>query len=156
MKLNIISVTQKMPLWVSEGLKDYGSRFPRDFSLNNIEIPLARRTPSKPIQDCIEKEGNLIQTAFKRDSLSILLDVKGNLWSTEDLANHLEQWQQKTSTLNFVIGGPDGLSQTLLKGIPLHWSLSPLTLPHFLVKIILTEQLYRAVSILKNHPYHRG
>lgn len=159
MRLNIITVSQKIPEWVSEGFQDYHKRFPREFPCSLTEIPLSKRNKSdstERIKQLVIEEGVKIQNVIPKGSKTIALEVKGKPWTSEQLAVHLANFQQETATLNFLIGGPDGLSKECLAAAESHWSLSALTLPHALVRIILVEQLYRAVCILQRHPYHRG
>ena len=155
MQLQIIAIGTKMPGWVNEGFSEYAKRFPRDFSLILTEIPMPKRHKNQSILQAIREEEQKILACLSSRSFTIALDEQGKLWDTKTLANQISNFQVKTSQLNFLIGGPDGLSPSCLKKADVHWSLSPLTLPHPLVRIILIEQLYRAVSILNNHPYHR-
>jgi 23S rRNA (pseudouridine1915-N3)-methyltransferase len=155
MRLHIIAVGNKMPKWVSEAVGDYAKRFNGRYPLSITEILPEKRTKTSNISSIKEKEGIKILQAIPNKTHSIILDERGKLWSTENLVAELKIFQTKTAVLNFVIGGPDGLSTACLQHTHVHWSLSPLTLPHPMVRIILTEQLYRAVSILNNHPYHR-
>lgn len=155
MHIRIIAVGNKMPSWVDAGYQEYAKRFSLPFSLELIEIPAEKRTKNSDIPRIIEREGKKILHVIKPSHRVIALDVKGKGWSTEQLAEQLILWQQEGQPCDFLIGGPDGLSNECLKNSEIKWSLSPLTLPHPLVRIVLAEQLYRSISILQNHPYHR-
>ncbi|MDX1443991.1 MAG: 23S rRNA (pseudouridine(1915)-N(3))-methyltransferase RlmH [Gammaproteobacteria bacterium] len=156
MKLRLLAVGQKMPAWVEKGFAEYAGRMPPESRLELVEIPLAQRGKSKPVERAMREEGEKLLSACGERDLVIALDVRGKPWSTEQLAENLGDWQQQGRDVSLLVGGPDGLSPECLQRAERRWSLSPLTLPHPLVRIILAEQLYRAVSILKNHPYHRA
>lgn len=155
MLIRILAIGAKMPAWVEAGFQDYAKRFTSSYQLELWEIPAEKRTKNSDIARLIEREGEKLLAAVKPNHRVIALDVKGHAWSTEQLAQQLKQWQTHGRPVDLLIGGPDGLSTACLKKAELRWSLSPLTLPHPLVRIILAEQIYRAVSILQNHPYHR-
>lgn len=160
MRIRLLAVGNKLPSWVDEGFNEYIKRFPTSCSLELIEIPAEKRSPRQTqsgasIQQLINREGEKLLAAIKPGNRVITLEVTGQLWTTEKLASHLEKWQSEGRHIDMLIGGPDGLSEACSKKADTQWSLSPLTLPHPLVRIIVAEQLYRAVSILKNHPYHR-
>lgn len=155
MRLNIISVGHKMPSWVDVAFLEYKKRFSSQFPVTLIEIPTKPRNPSSSIDKIVTEEGEKLLAAIPKQTLTIALDEHGNLWNTQELAKKIDNWQQKIPGLNFLIGGPDGLSKACLASADACWSLSPLTLPHPLVRVVLIEQLYRAISILNNHPYHR-
>ncbi len=150
-----------MPHWITEGFEDYAKRFAKDFSVSLIEINAEKRG-NQTAAIVKQREGERILEAITNlsphkssKSYTIALDVLGKSYSTETLAQKLSQCQSQYSSLNFVIGGADGLSKTCLETANELWSLSPLTFPHALVRVILIEQLYRAYSFLNNHPYHR-
>lgn len=155
MKLRLLAVGQKMPGWVDAGYAEYAQRMPPEARLELVELPLAQRSKSRPVERAVREEGERMLAAAGNDRL-IALDVRGKAWSTEQLAGELEQWLQDGRDVALAVGGPDGLSEDVLARAERRWSLSPLTLPHPLVRIVLAEQLYRAVSILKGHPYHRA
>jgi 23S rRNA (pseudouridine1915-N3)-methyltransferase len=156
MRIHIIAIGKKMPGWVNTAYQEYSKRFPNDFKVNLTEIPPAKRSTARSdIHRIVEEEGNQILKCISAQTKVIALDVIGERWSTEQLANQLTQWETDTSQLSFVIGGPDGLSQSCLNRAHHRWSLSPLTFPHPLVRVILIEQLYRAISFMRHHPYHR-
>jgi 23S rRNA (pseudouridine1915-N3)-methyltransferase len=156
MRLNIIAVGTKMPKWTEIAFSEYAKRFSREFPLSLTEIPLPKRPPGSSVDRYIAQEGSAILSAIPEKSITIALDERGKLWNTQELATQITHFQNNTPQINFLIGGPDGLSKTCLEKSQIQWSLSPLTLPHPLVRVILVEQLYRAISILNNHPYHRS
>lgn len=156
MLLRIIAIGTKMPSWVSEGYLDYARRFPPGWNLELCEVPAIKRGKNAVIQEIITEESERILRIIKPTHRIIALDVKGSSWSTEQLANNMQSWSQEKRNIDLIIGGPDGLSESCLKKAETRWSLSALTLPHPLVRIVLVEQLYRALCILQRHPYHRG
>lgn len=155
MKINIIAVGTKMPKWVTEGVDEYSKRLPSDFSIKITEIPLGQRGKNADLARAIQKEGELMMAAIGERDHVIALEVKGKPWSTEKLAQQAKDWQMSGQNIALLVGGPDGLAKPCIDRANQSWSLSPLTLPHPVVRILLTEQLYRAWSILQNHPYHR-
>lgn len=155
MRTRIIAVGTKMPAWVETGYKDYAKRLPRDFSVEVLELPLGPRGKNASIEKAIAKESEAMLAAIPDGDKVIALDVKGKPWSTEQLADKLAGWRMDGNNYSLLIGGPDGLSQQCLQRADVRWSLSALTLPHPLVRIVLIEQLYRAWTILNNHPYHK-
>ena len=153
--IRLLAVGNKMPDWVEAGFKDYAKRFTPACQLELVEIPPEKRTKNSDIPRIIEREGEKLLSAIKPGHFVIALEVTGKSWSTPQLAEHIKQWQLNGRNIDILIGGPDGLSTACLQKAELKWSLSPLTLPHPLVRIVVAEQLYRAFSILQNHPYHR-
>ncbi|MGB1140198.1 MAG: 23S rRNA (pseudouridine(1915)-N(3))-methyltransferase RlmH [Halioglobus sp.] len=156
MRVSIIAVGTKMPAWVTSGIDEYSKRLPREMKLHWREIPLARRGRDASPRQLCEAEGEQILKALPAGDRVIALDVKGKRLSTEKLAEQLEDWRMSGDNYSFVIGGPDGLSASCLERADQRWSLSDLTLPHPLVRVLLAEQLYRAWTITANHPYHRS
>lgn len=152
----IITVAQKMPDWVTQAFNEYHKRFNKDLKCQLIEIPIKKRGQNISIEKCLSEEAHLIEASLNPGSKTFALDVKGKSYTSEALAESIEKVWQQTSQINFIIGGPDGLDESILKKADIRWSLSPLTLPHGLVRIVLIEQLYRSYCILKNHPYHRA
>jgi 23S rRNA (pseudouridine1915-N3)-methyltransferase len=155
MRLSIIAVGTKMPAWVEQGVEEYGRRMPRELKLAWREIPLARRGKDSRPQQLCAREGQQLLKAVPAGDRVIALDVRGKRISTEQLAQQLESWQMSGDNYSLLIGGPDGLSSDCLERAEQRWSLSDLTLPHPLVRVLLAEQLYRAWTITVNHPYHR-
>ena len=155
MRISLIAVGTKMPAWVSQGVAEYAVRMPRELKLVWREIPLARRGKDTHAPQLCVREGEQILKAIPTGDRVIALDVKGKRISTGQLAGQLKAWQMSGDNYSLLIGGPDGLSPECLQRADLRWSLSDLTLPHPLVRILLAEQLYRAWTITVNHPYHR-
>jgi 23S rRNA (pseudouridine1915-N3)-methyltransferase len=155
MRLSIIAVGTKMPPWVEQGVDEYARRMPRELKLEWREIPLARRGKDNNARQLSAKEGELQLKAVPSGDRVVALDVKGKRISTEQLAQQLQSWQMSGDNYSLLIGGPDGLSPACLERADTRWSLSDLTLPHPLVRVVLAEQLYRAWTITVNHPYHR-
>jgi 23S rRNA (pseudouridine1915-N3)-methyltransferase len=145
-----------MPAWVNEGYQEYARRMPRECCLSLCEIPLGQRSKSQPVERAVQEEGQRMLAALGERQRVIALDVAGRSWSTAQLAARLEEWLQDGRDLSLLVGGPDGLSAECLQRAELRWSLSELTLPHPLVRVLLAEQLYRAWSLGNGHPYHRA
>lgn len=155
MIINLIAVGTRCSQWTEAGFQDYQKRLPAECKLNLITIPLSKRGKNSEISKHIAEEEKKILAAIPKRSRIIALDVQGQMWNTQQLAQSLQQWQLERQDVSLLIGGPDGLGHTCTKIAKRIWSLSPLTLPHALVRIVVAEQLYRAWSLLSNHPYHR-
>lgn len=159
MKLRILSVGHKAPTWLQTGYDDYAKRIQPMISTQAVELAPAKRSKN-PSPAEIDKyktqEGQAILSARQPKEVLWVLDVKGKMLSTEALADKLQHAMTDGTDVAIVIGGADGVSADVLASADFKWSLSDLTLPHPLVKVILIEQLYRAMSIINNHPYHRG
>ena len=161
MKIRILTVGNKMPKWVQTGFDEYHKRIQPMLSTEIVEIAAAKRAknPSDAnLAQYREQEGQAILAAHAtagREQLWVL-DVKGKMLSTEGLAEKLADGMQQGDDIALVIGGADGVSPEVLAKADVKWSLSALTLPHPLVRVVLMEQLYRAMSVNNNHPYHRG
>lgn len=145
-----------MPAWVEQGYEEYAQRMPVEAQLMLKEISPGKRGKNADISRIMQDEGQRIQAAIPKNNHIVALDVKGKAWSTEQLAERLGQWMQSGQDVALLVGGPDGLSPQCRQQADEYWSLSPLTFPHPLVRVILAEQLYRAWSLLRNHPYHRA
>ena len=155
MKIRLLTITHKSPAWIKEGYEEYAKRLPASYALELIEIPAEKRTANADIKRITEREGEKMLAAMKPHHHVIALDVKGKLWTTEQLANHLANWHQEGRNIDLLVGGPEGLAPACLQKAEETWSLSPLTFPHILVRLIVAEQIYRAWSILQQHPYNR-
>lgn len=156
MRIHLIAVGTRMPGWVQEGYREYAGRMPPECSLHLVEIPPGRRGKGADVARAVREEGERMLAAVPRDARAVALEVEGRSWSTEALAQRLGDWLQDGRDLALLVGGPEGLSEACRARAELQWSLSPLTLPHSLVRVIVAEQLYRAWSVLQGHPYHRG
>lgn len=152
-------VGHKAPDWVAAGFEDYARRMPREARIELIEIKSAARSRQAQsggsIAQILASEKIRILAAVPTDSVKIALDERGKSLSTADLARKLGEWMQLGRDVSFVIGSADGLDQGLKKDADLLLSLSAMTLPHAMVRVMLAEQLYRAMSLIQNHPYHR-
>lgn len=155
MRIRLIAVGTKMPAWVEQGWQEYVKRLPREISLELVEIPLGPRSKSSTTATAIARESDAILQAIGPGDKVIALEVKGRDWSTEQLSGQLAQWQMEGDNVSLLVGGPDGLSDACRARAQVQWSLSRLTLPHPLVRVLLAEQVYRAWTILANHPYHK-
>lgn len=155
MKIKLIAVGTRMPSWVNDGYNEYARRLPAEFSLELIEVALGQRGKNADIDRIIKREGEQMLASVDSSDYVIALEVNGRDWSTEKLAKQAEVWQMAGRNVVLLVGGPDGLSDACRARADQQWSLSPLTLPHPLVRVLLAEQLYRAWSITRNHPYHR-
>ena len=147
-----------MPGWVQEGYAEYAKRLPRDIALEMVEIPLGQRGQKNSaalVDKARQKEGEAMLAALAPRDHVVALDVQGKPWSTEQLSQQLENWRMQGDNVSLLIGGPDGLAPDCLARARQRWSLSPLTLPHPLVRVVLAEQLYRAWTLLAGHPYHK-
>lgn len=156
MRIHLVAAGTRMPAWVTQGFQDYARRLPHECSLSLVEIPLAARGRNSNPEQLRAEEGRRMLAALPRDALVIALDVKGQTWSTGQLADRLQQWLPSGRDVALLVGGPDGLSQDCLQRAEYSWSLSPLTFPHALVRVLVAEQIYRAWTITRGHPYHRS
>lgn len=155
MKLRLVAIGDRMPAWITAGFEDYAGRMPRDLRLELVEIPLAARGKNADIARARQTEGDkLLDRSI--GTRRVVLDERGDSWSSTDLSARLTRWMQDGRDVALLVGGPDGHSPEVLSAAEDRWSLSRLTLPHALVRVLLAEQLYRAWSLLANHPYHRA
>lgn len=155
MRLGIVAIGTRMPGWVQTGYEEYARRLPRECPLELRELPLSPRGKNTDLARAIAREGDAMLDVLPAQERVVALDVRGTPQTTESIAQALRQWQREGGNTSFLIGGPDGLAPACLQRASLRWSLSGLTLPHPLVRIVLAEQLYRAWSLLQGHPYHR-
>ncbi len=155
MQIHLIAVGNRMPAWVELGYQDYAKRLPFECGLMLHEIPAGKRGKNADIVRLTRQEGEKMASLIPKGARVIALEVGGRAWSTEQLSARLDNWMGEGRDVALLVGGPEGLEPGLSASADERWSLSPLTLPHPLVRIVLAEQLYRAWSILKGHPYHR-
>ena len=160
LNIQIIAIGTRMPDWIDQGVKEYLKRIPRGVKLNLVEINASHRSSGAknkgiPSETARESEAELILQKVQGVDRVIALDERGKSVPTKELAVFLDDLQMQAMSLAFIIGGPDGLSDKVLKRANLRWSLSQMTFPHALVRVILVEQVYRALMINANHPYHR-
>lgn len=151
----MISVASRMPRWVDEGYQEYAKRMPADLPLELVEIPLSTRGKNADVARLMRREGEQMLAATQPGDRIVTLEVTGKNWSTEQLAEQLERWRLEARNVNLMVGGPEGLAGEVAARSDQRWSLSALTLPHPLVRILLAEQIYRAWTVLNRHPYHK-
>jgi len=154
--ITLIAIGTKMPQWIEQGYDDYAKRLGRDCTLTLKEIPTPRRSKSEDSATVYKKEGELLLAAVPKAACTIALDEHGKLQSTRSVADRLKQLNESSRPLALLIGGADGLSDQVRQHSDEIWSLSKLTFPHALVRVIVAEQIYRSISLLNNHPYHRA
>ena len=155
MRTYLVAVGKRMPGWITNGFDEFNKRLPREFKVNLIEIPPATRSKATSTDKIIAEEARRIRAAIPEGSIVAALDEHGKQLDNPSLSKKLELWSQQGRDVTFVIGGADGLASEIKKSADMLWSLSSLTLPHALVRVILVEQVYRAWTILQKHPYHR-
>lgn len=155
MKLHLVAVGSRMPGWVDEGFQDFARRFPRDLPLLLTEIRPEARNLGKPVEAMLAAEEVRIRAALPHGCRLVILDERGQDLGSRQLADRLRHWQSDGRDVALVIGGPDGLSPGLKQQAAEALRLSSLTLPHALARVVVAEALYRAHSLLSNHPYHR-
>jgi 23S rRNA (pseudouridine1915-N3)-methyltransferase len=153
-RIRVIAIGSRMPGWVREAVDDYLKRFAAQLRVSIIEIDAGNRTGSNP-KRAIEVEGERLLAAVSRDEFVVALDERGNEMTTKQLATWLDGHMRESRDVALLIGGPDGFAPSVLARADYKWALSKLTFPHALVRVVLAEQLYRAHSVLTNHPYHR-
>lgn len=155
MRLLVVAAGTKLPEWVNTGFEEYAGRFTRDYRLELKEIALGQRASGSPAQ-AIAKEGEKMLAAIPSGTYVVAMQVGGRNLSSEQLAQFLQTRAQEGRDVVFCIGGPEGLAPEVDARADFKWSLSGLTLPHALARVVLAEALYRAVTIIKGHPYHRA
>lgn len=155
MHLRLIAVGTRMPAWVTAGVGDYLRRLPRELKAGFVEIPVAARTPQASVAKLKAAEGAKVLKAVS-DARLFALDEHGREFTTLQWADALRGWMRDGRDVALAIGGPDGHDASVLAAAEDRWSLSKLTLPHALVRVVLAEQLYRAWAVTVNHPYHRA
>ena len=155
MLMRVIAAGTRMPAWVEAACTDYAGRLRDDYRLEIVEVPLGQRGRGDPAKAVATEGSRMLAKAGERSQI-VALQVGGRALDTAQLARWLEERSQDGQPLAFCIGGPDGLSQVVDARARLRWSLSPLTLPHGLARVVVAEALYRAVSVIKGLPYHRA
>ncbi len=155
MRITIAAVGQKLPVWAQTAIDDYLARFPRDFTVCVKEIKAEPRA-GQPAAKIMALEAQRIEKAIPTGDIVVAMDEHGHDLTTVQFAKKLESWQQQSQGITFLIGGADGLNAELKKKSRMLMRLSSMTLPHAFARILLAEQIYRAWSILHNHPYHRA
>ncbi|MEA1987665.1 MAG: 23S rRNA (pseudouridine(1915)-N(3))-methyltransferase RlmH [Pseudomonadota bacterium] len=155
MVIHFITVGQKMPKWVQDGYAEYAKRLPKSCAIKLVELPMAQRGKTGSADKYKAEEAKKILAAIPKGAQLIVLDENGQQVTTKGLALKLEDWLASGQDVALVVGGPDGLEQSLIQQAKWKWGLSKLTMPHPMVRILVAEQIYRAYSVINNHPYHR-
>lgn len=155
MRIRLIAAGTRLPDWANTATAEFVGRLPPEMPVELIEVPVAKRGKNPDIARLRRQEGERMLQAAAGAAI-VALDVRGKPWSTEQLSERLEAWRQGGRDLAFLIGGPDGLDAACLDRADARWSLSPLTLPHALARVVAAEALYRAWTVLQGHPYHRA
>ncbi|WP_119327672.1 23S rRNA (pseudouridine(1915)-N(3))-methyltransferase RlmH [Cysteiniphilum halobium] len=156
MKIKLLALGEKMPAWVQEGVNEYQKRLTgSSIQLQVIELPIAKRTKTGSVDAWLAQEAKTTLSKLNEQDHLVILDVQSKLISTDAFAQRMESWQQNTPNIAILIGGPDGIDDSIKRLAKEKISLSKMTFPHPLVRIIFVEQIYRAWTILQGHPYHK-
>jgi len=156
MRLHLLAIGQRMPDWVATGFAEYAARMPRELSLVLRALPNPARSRAMDTATLRRVEGQTLLAAVPAQALMVALDERGRVVDTRAVAERLAGWQQSGRDVALIIGGAAGLDDAVRERADWVWSLSPLTFPHMLVRVLVAEQIYRAWSLLNNHPYHRA
>jgi 23S rRNA (pseudouridine1915-N3)-methyltransferase len=156
MKCRLIAAGTRLPDWVNSGFQEYQKRLRVPLALELHEIPVATRRAGENPERAIRREGADMLAALGKNDYVVALEITAKAMNTEQLSAWLAERMKDGRTLALLVGGPDGLSPQCRERADQSWSLSPLTLPHGLVRVVVAEQLYRATSLLAGHPYHRA
>ncbi|MDB6084236.1 MAG: rlmH [Gammaproteobacteria bacterium] len=156
MKCRLIAAGTRLPDWINEGFREYQKRLRSPLVLELVEIPTPKRRAGDDPQRAIAREGESMLAAVRQEEYVVALEVDAKSMSTAEVSSWLAERLRDARPLALLIGGPDGLSSACRARANRSWSLSPLTLPHGLVRVVLAEQIYRAMSLLAGHPYHRA
>jgi 23S rRNA (pseudouridine1915-N3)-methyltransferase len=154
-RIHLIAVGQRMPDWVEAGYREFAKRLSGECRLELVELAPGKRGKGMDLARAMRDEAKRMLEAIPKGALVIALDQGGREWDTPELSRQLEEWLQSGRDVALLVGGPEGLGEECLAQAERKWSLSRLTLPHPMVRVVVAEQLYRAWSILKHHPYHR-
>lgn len=156
MKARLIAVGERPPAWVVQGFSEYQKRLSHWLPLELVEIEPGLRGKGRDAARATQEEGARVLSALPRQAHVVVLDGRGKLHTSEQLSQRLEHWRGQGRDLALLIGGPEGHAGEVMARADEAWSLGPLTLPHMLVRLLVSEQLYRAAAMLANHPYHRA
>lgn len=155
MKISLIAIGTRMPGWVTAGFEEYQKRLPNDYQLVLHEVSAGKRDKHTDIEKVLKKESAGLLSKCTPTQITVALDRQGKALNTQQIAIKLKDWHDQSQDINLLIGGPEGIHPDYLNQADQLWSLSALTLPHPLVRVITAEQIYRAYSIIQGHPYHR-
>ena len=156
MRIHLIAIGRRASGWERDGYLEYARRMPSELSIDLREIPPSKHTGRNSTGRRVEDEGRRLLAAVPDGTRVVALDERGAAWTTAALADRIERWMHDGRDLALLVGGADGLAPACIAAAEHRWSLSPLTLPHGLVRVVVAEQIYRAWTILRRHPYHRG
>ena len=156
MHIRLVAVGDRQPAWVDDAFGLYAERYPREWKFRLDTIATARRGKNDKSDRARVAEGEQILAKLGKTEQAVLLDERGTQLSSLKLSERLADWQRDSRNLSFIIGGPDGVSEACRQRADFVWSLSRLTLPHGLARVLFAEQLYRAWSLQTGHPYHRA
>lgn len=156
MHIRLIAIGARQPGWVDEAFGEYVQRLPRQWQFRLQALASGRRSKHQDSASAIESEGQKILAEIRAAEFVVALDERGTQFSSLEFGQKLNDWQSAARDLVFLVGGPDGLAEACLQRADLRWSLSRLTLPHGLVRVLFAEQLYRAWTVSTGHPYHRA
>ena len=156
MHIRLLAVGDRQPAWVDDAFGIYTERYPREWKFRLDTIPTVRRSKNDKSDRARVTEGEQILAKVQKTEQVVLLDERGTQLSSSSLSGRLADWQRDSRDLSFIIGGPDGVSEACRQRADFVWSLSRLTLPHGLARVLFAEQLYRAWSLHTGHPYHRA
>ena len=155
MRFSLLYVSDKPSSWVEQVCDDYQQRLPSEFKFSSIRISAIKRTKSSSIDSMRDEEWSRIQSKRNKNAKSVLLDERGQMFTSKQFAQSFADWQQLGQDIDFIIAGADGVNAYARKEVDMLLALSKLTFPHELARVIMLEQIYRAWSIMANHPYHR-
>ena len=155
LKVRLLTVSNRQPRWVQEGCAEYAKRLPRAWQFQVVEVRPEPRTTGGDAHRIQRAEAARILQVTPKNALLVALDERGASWSTEQFAERIEAWQHTGRDLAFVIGGADGLDRELRQAADHRLALSPMVMPHGLVRVVFVEQLYRAATVIDGHPYHK-
>ncbi len=156
MRLRVVAIGGRPRSWVAQAWEQYAKRLPPQWRTELVEVPGARRSARQPDAEVKAAEAERVRGVLRPDERVVALDERGRELDSEGFAARLSGWLAEGRDIAFVVGGADGLDAAFLAAADFRWSLSPLTLPHEMVRAVLAEQLYRASTIIAGHPYHRA
>ncbi len=156
MEIHLLAIGTRMPGWVDEGFNEYSRRLGRDCEIVLKALPSPRKSKTENSAKVKQQEGELLLAAIPPDAYAVALHEHGKMLDTVAISQKLGDWFEQYRRVALIVGGADGLSEECLAACKERWSLSRMTFPHSLVRVIVAEQIYRAYSLLHNHPYHRA